>query len=96
MVRLRDPREPLDSLTPPVLRPEPVYVAPPPPGWDSSTGPLGSGTIDDPFHSITKRTEEVHGGGVLLRGGHYNEQVAVTNLHGTDERRIDGKKKFPD
>ena len=25
---------------------------------------------------------------MLLRGGHYNEQVAVTNLHGTDERRI--------
>jgi hypothetical protein len=65
-----------------------IYVSPPPPGWNETADP-GSGTISDPYHSITTGITMAAGGGtVCLRGGQYIEPVEVAGISGTPDRKI--------
>jgi hypothetical protein len=66
----------------------PIYVSPPPPNWDEATAP-GSGTISDPYHSITTGITKAAGGhNVYLRGGQYIELVKVAGISGTPNCKI--------
>jgi hypothetical protein len=63
-----------------------VYVSPPGPGAGLENG---AGTFEDPYHSIRKGIESAAGGGVVfLRGGPYEESVAVRGVSGTWLKKI--------
>ena len=79
-------RDLFGDLTPPMLGRETVIVSPPPPGWNGD--PAGTGTLADPFHSISTAIAESRGRSIALRGGRYNEDVNATGFRGTSSRRI--------
>lgn len=65
-----------------------IYVSPPPPGWDGVTAP-GSGSLDDPYHSISTALGDADGGrNVYLREGRYIESVVAVNVSGTENDKI--------
>jgi hypothetical protein len=72
----------------PVAGPE-FYVSPPPAGVAVEDAPIGSGTFEDPFHSIAHAIRQANGGGtVYLRAGQYVEAIDVTGISGTGDRPI--------
>ena len=76
------------SLTLPIGGPE-FFVSPPPPGVAVEDAPIGSGTFEDPFHSITHAIEQANGGGtVYLRNGEYVESIDVSGISGIEGRPI--------
>jgi hypothetical protein len=72
----------------PAAGPE-FYVSPPPAGVAVEDAPTGSGTFEDPFHSIAHAIRQANGGGtVYLRAGQYVESIDVTGIGGTGDRPI--------
>ena len=66
----------------------PIYVSPPPPGWDPVIAP-GSGTLEDPYHSISTALAMAEGGrNVYLRGGQYVEEVSAEGVSGSENNVI--------
>jgi hypothetical protein len=82
-----DFRDLFGDMTPPVLRAQPVIVAPPPAGWTVDP-PETAGTVADPFHSLTTAFERTKGRTIALRGGTYNEDVHATSFSGSEKHRI--------
>jgi hypothetical protein len=59
-----------------------IYVSPPPPGWDKQEHP-GTGTQDDPYHSVATAIEAARGGkSVWLQAGQYVEEVKLDRVRG--------------
>lgn len=66
-----------------------IYVSPPPSGAEPGTAPEGSGTLADPYHSVSAGITAVDGGGtVFVRGGEYVESIDLTGISGTRWRKI--------
>ena len=64
-----------------------LHVSPPPPGWDPAD--TGTGTLDDPFHSVQTAIRAAHGGRtVWLAEGQYIEEVKLDKVLGTETNRI--------
>ena len=84
MVSLRDLRDLFDD----VLGRGPVIVSPPPAGWNPEVDPAGSGTLTDPFHSISTAIAASNGRNVYLRGGQYIEPITVDGVHGSSDHTI--------
>jgi hypothetical protein len=64
-----------------------LHVSPPPPGWDPAD--TGTGTLDDPFHSVQTAIRAAHGGRtVWLAEGQYIEEVKLDKVSGTETNRI--------
>ena len=66
----------------------PVIVSPPPAGWNPEVDPAGSGTLTDPFHSISTAIAASNGRNVYLRGGQYIEPITVDGVHGSSDHPI--------
>jgi len=59
-----------------------IHASPPPPDWSELEDP-GSGSLDDPYHSIATAIKAADGGrNVWLAGGRYLEYVSVENVRG--------------
>lgn len=64
-----------------------LHVSPPPPGWNPAV--TGTGTLDDPFHSVQTAIRAAQGGRtVRLAEGQYIEEVKLDKVSGTETNRI--------
>ena len=84
MFSLRELRDQFDD----VRGRGPVIVSPPPAGWNPEVDPAGSGTLTDPFHSISTAIAASNGRNVYLRGGQYIEPITVDGVHGSSDHPI--------
>ena len=85
---IRHPRDLVGDLSGQVLGIRPVVVSPPPPGWRHRHDDPGPGTFAHPFHLIANGIKASNGKRpVYLRGGHYIENVEVTGVPGSPDRK---------